>query len=94
MSLQGKMKRAARRQRVSESQCPKFAKERKPSARVYQSPSWPHTANQIRQSRPVIIMRPVKQVVGKSESPTAREYRQDTYGLPKHELDAMARANL
>ena len=70
----------------------KFAepRARKPAAgRV----SWPNSPDQIAQSRPVIVRRPVKTT---SKTPAGSKWRQMLAlgTLPKHELDAIARRSV
>lgn len=64
-------------------------KKRKPSP-----PSWPRTPDQHAQSRPVIVVRPVRLILSRLPKDTpghkVRDMRQYLSGLPKWELDRLA----
>jgi hypothetical protein len=58
------------------SQHPKPKKQRKHKQKELIAPTWPHTKNQRKQRRPVIVMRPIRALKKKSEilfSPNAPE---------------------
>lgn len=69
---------------------PKPLRERKHLSRWAVKPTWPATADQRKQSRPVIVMRPVRLACMRASSHPVVQYRIRMLGarLPKHTLDS------
>ena len=71
------------------SQNPKPMQERRHVAAGPRRATWPHTPDQKRQSRPVIVMGPVRAMLRDTEHPrTRRRIRAAGNWMPKHMLDA------
>ena len=71
-------------------QHPKFAEPRALKQKAAVTPSWPKTLDQKRQSRPLIVLHPVRQMcAGKSERRKA-EIRRAFNNIPKFALDEAA----
>ena len=73
-------------------QHPKALAERKRSPKDPVRPTWPATANQKRQSRPLIVIHPVRQAVLQSPYSLREVVRANLTGLDKHQIDAAVRA--
>ena len=73
-------------------QHPNALPERKHPPKEPARPSWPATANQRRQSRPLIMIHPVRQAVLQSPHFMREVVRANLIGLDKHQIDAAARA--
>ncbi|MEN6540879.1 MAG: hypothetical protein ABFC67_14825 [Mizugakiibacter sp.] len=69
---------------------PLLERRRNPKAAI--KPTWPSTADQRKQSRPVIMLRPVKRLLeGQYHPVTVYSFRRAGDVMPKHELDAAAK---
>lgn len=82
---------------------PKAKKTRKRTPGAYSAPTWPWTLDQQKQSRPLIVMRPIRALSARIMSqiePDEKGYRKPTrdavdlihsmWNAPKHKIDALA----
>ena len=53
-------------------------------------PTWPRTEDQKRQSRPMIVVHPVRRLVWRDKPRREAKIRAAAYGIPKWALDAAA----
>ena len=75
------------------AQRPKLAEERAPKRREASPPSWPRTANQRNQSRPLVVVKPYRQTERGARlfTKVPEKVNQQTWGYyPKHFLDGFA----
>lgn len=83
-------RRLKREAHADQGQHPKFAPERRRKPSAGSGPTWPRTKDQRKQSRPLIVVHPIRQMcAGLTDHDTIRRLR----GLgwaPKHRLDAGA----
>ena len=83
-------RRLKRKAHADQGQHPKFKPERRRRNHVGHAPTWPATDDQRAQSRPLIVVHPIRQMcAGLNDHDTIRRLR----GLgwaPKHRLDAGA----
>lgn len=90
-SLGKAVKRAYVKGRVSAAQQPKPLKVRRRVEAGPSRPTWPATGDQIRQSRPLIIVKPVRRLLEQTPEIQRASVRQDCIGESKHVLDGAAR---
>lgn len=83
-------RRLKREAHADQGQHPKFKPERRRRNAVGHGPTWPSTDDQRKQSRPLIVIQPVKQMCAAAPFEDREQLRRMGSVMPKHYLDAAA----